>query len=87
MAPRPPFTKTRLVVIPWKTLVVKADPDYERQKLDEVEYVFSGNRVFTSRNSNKRGVYANPPVARVWILEEGRWDDAGGWRDEKHWND
>lgn len=40
--------------------VVRADPDYWKDKTNEVEYVFGNNRVFKG-NSAKRGPYAPPP--------------------------
>ena len=58
------FTVTKRIEIPWKTLVVKADPDYEKLKRDELEYTFSGNRAFTSKNSNKRGPYGPPTMLK-----------------------
>ncbi len=47
------------ITIPFKTLIIKADPDYEKDKRDEVEYEFSNGRIFKSVNSNRRGPY-NP---------------------------
>lgn len=49
----PPQTLT----IPFKVLIVRADPDFEREKRDQVEYEFSNGRVF-KHNPAIRGPYA-----------------------------
>lgn len=43
--------------IPWKAMVVKKDPDFEREKRDQVEFRFSNGREFRG-NPNTRGPYA-----------------------------
>jgi hypothetical protein len=43
--------------IPWKALVLKRDPDYEREKRDQLEYQFSNGREFRA-NPDNRGAYA-----------------------------
>jgi hypothetical protein len=43
--------------LPFKVLVQRADPDYEREKRDQVEFEFSNGRQFR-HNPNTRGPYA-----------------------------
>ncbi|MFA5951493.1 MAG: hypothetical protein WC807_14535 [Hyphomicrobium sp.] len=43
--------------IPWKVLVLRHDPDWERDKRNEIEYEFSNGRVFRA-NPTTRGAYA-----------------------------
>lgn len=77
--------------MPWKTLVVKADPDYERLKRDELEYVFSPNREFKSRNSNTRGIYAGDAGGvtglDLGVTGTGVWRDVATWEDDAPWKD
>jgi hypothetical protein len=47
----------RSFTTPFKTLVQKADPDYQRAIRNETEYTFSNGRTFTA-NPNTRGPYA-----------------------------
>jgi len=51
----------RSLSIPWRVLVVKADPDHDKKKRDEIEYDFSdcgpGGKVFRA-NPENRGAYA-----------------------------
>jgi hypothetical protein len=47
---------TRTLNIPWRAMVLRADPDYEREKREQVEYKFTG-REFKA-NPEKRGAYA-----------------------------
>ena len=47
----------RSIDIPFKTLVLRADPDWQRAKTDEVEYQFSNGREFRA-NPETRGAYA-----------------------------
>lgn len=54
---RPPIKGT-MTEVPWLTLVHQADPDFERKKRREVEYVTSGNRVFFGDPAH-RGAYAD----------------------------
>jgi hypothetical protein len=44
--------------MPWRTLVIRADPDFEKDRRVEVEYEFS-KRVFTG-NPDRRGAYTPP---------------------------
>lgn len=53
---RPP-TKVTTLEIPFLTLVQKADPDHERFKHREIEYVMPGGRVFRA-DPYVRGAYA-----------------------------
>lgn len=57
MAPlyRPP-TRVTSIQVPWLALVTRADPDFERRKHREVEYVTAGNTVFWADPQN-RGAY------------------------------
>lgn len=57
-APYNPPTKVRSVSVPFKTLVVRADPDFEQAKRREVFYEFSNGRVFRENNA-KQGPYAS----------------------------
>ncbi|HWW46303.1 MAG TPA: hypothetical protein VNZ94_00490 [Xanthobacteraceae bacterium] len=41
---------------PWKALVLRADPDFERDRRDVVEYEMSNGRSFRA-NPAKRGPY------------------------------
>lgn len=56
---RPP-TKVTTLEIPFLTLVQKADPDFERLKHREVEYVMAGGRVFRA-DPAIRGAYNDNP--------------------------
>lgn len=60
MAPlyKPP-TKWPTVPMPWLALVHKADPDFERKKHREVEYVASSGRVFRA-DPYHRGAFETP---------------------------
>lgn len=53
---RPP-TKVVTTSIPFKTLVVRADPNFERETRREVFYDFSNGRKFIEDNA-KQGPYA-----------------------------
>lgn len=61
MAPlyRPPIKGTT-VSIPWLSLVVQADPDFERRKHREVEYYSSGGKAISIADPYKRGAYNTP---------------------------
>lgn len=52
-----PPTKVVTTSIPFKTLVVRADPDFERNSRFEPFYEFSNGRVFNEQTS-KQGPYA-----------------------------
>lgn len=52
-----PPTKVITTTVQFKTLVVRADPDFEREKRNEVFYEMSNGRVFRA-NSDKQGPYA-----------------------------
>jgi hypothetical protein len=49
----------RSIEVPWKVLVLRKDPDYERQKRDQLEYQFSNGRQFRTTNPDNRGAYAD----------------------------
>lgn len=61
MAPlyKPPIKGTT-VTIPWLSLVVQADPDFERRKHREVEYYSSGGKAISIADPYKRGAYNTP---------------------------
>ena len=48
----------RSISIPFKVLVQRADPDFERARRKEREYEFSNGRVFEA-NPDNRGPYAD----------------------------
>ena len=52
-----PPTRVHSIEVPWKALVLRADPDFERELRNEVEYEFP-HRTFTA-NRAKRGAYAD----------------------------
>lgn len=51
-----PVPRIRSIEIPFKVLVVRADPDFERARRNEIFYEFTG-RTFRGDNS-KAGAYA-----------------------------
>jgi hypothetical protein len=55
---RPP-TKGATVQVPWLSMVLVADPDFERRKHREVEYVTSSGKVLVA-DPYKRGAYNTP---------------------------
>ncbi len=55
--PYNPPTKVRSLTVPFKTLVVRADPDFEQAKRREVFYEFSNGRMFRENNA-VQGPYA-----------------------------
>lgn len=55
---KPPI-KGSTLTMPWLSLVHKADPDFERAKHRQVEYVFD-NRVFVA-DPLHRGAYNDNP--------------------------
>ena len=46
-------TNTRSFDRTWKSVVVKADPDYEARKRREPEYEFSNGKVFTANRATR----------------------------------
>ena len=50
----PPVTLS----VPWKVLILRHDPDWERDKRSELEYQFSNGREFRA-NPTTRGAYAD----------------------------
>lgn len=54
-----PWHMPKSISIPWKALVLRKDPDFERDKRNEVEYQFSNGRTFRA-DPAKRGAYAPP---------------------------
>lgn len=53
-----PPTKVRTVSVPFKTLIVRADPEFEQAKRREVFYECSNGRVFRENNATQ-GPYAS----------------------------
>lgn len=51
------YSPPQSLTMPFKVLVQRADPDYERDKRNQVEFEFSNGRVF-KHNPNTRGPYA-----------------------------
>lgn len=52
-----PNTKVVTTEVPFKTLVVRADPEFEWEKRHEIFYEFSNGRLFRE-NSDVQGPYA-----------------------------
>lgn len=52
----PNYPQPRRIEVPFKVLVTRADPDFERAKRNEVFYEFTG-RVFKGDNA-RSGAYA-----------------------------
>jgi len=50
-APYNPPTKVTTVNIPFRTIVIRADPDFERAKRRELYYIFSNGRTFRGDNA------------------------------------
>ena len=44
--------------VSWLTLVLRADPDYYREKRNEIEYEFPNGKTFYG-DSNTRGAYSD----------------------------
>jgi hypothetical protein len=55
--PYNPPTRVQSLSVPWLALVLRADPDFQREKRREVEYEFSSGRVMRADRST-RGAYA-----------------------------
>lgn len=53
-----PYSKPRSLDIPWKALVLRADPNFEAEKRNETFYLFSNGRRF-SGNPAKHGAYSS----------------------------
>jgi len=51
-----PWYPPKSINIPWKALILRRDPDWERKKRDEVEYCFGNGREFRA-NPAERGPY------------------------------
>ena len=51
------WTKFPTVARPWLTLVIAADPNFERDKHHEIEYEFTGRWFYA--DPYNRGAYAN----------------------------
>ncbi|MET4187607.1 hypothetical protein ABIB86_000444 [Bradyrhizobium sp. JR1.7] len=56
--PYNPPTRVKSLEVPFKTLIVRADPDFEQAKRREVFYEFSNGRVFRENNATQ-GPYAS----------------------------
>jgi hypothetical protein len=53
----PRYFPPKSITIPWKVLVLRQDPDLEREKRSEIEYEFPNGRTFRA-DPAKRGPYA-----------------------------
>ena len=60
MAVYNPPHKVRTIQIPFKVLVLRADPDFEKSKRKEPFYRFSNGRRF-DENTATQGPYSNAP--------------------------
>jgi len=58
--PYKPPTKVKTVVVPFKSIVLRADPAFEAEKRKEPFYQFSRGRWFFENTAN-RGAYSNVP--------------------------
>lgn len=64
MALRPPAApKVRTTEIPYKVLVLRADPDFEASRAKEPFYEFSNGRTF-KENTAQQGPYSTVPNIR-----------------------
>jgi hypothetical protein len=59
-APYKPPTKVRTLQIPWKVLVMRADPAFEYDKKHEPFYQFSNGRRF-DEDTSRQGAYSKLP--------------------------
>ena len=50
----------RNLSVPWKTMVLRADPDFEASKRKELFYRFSNGRTFIENPANQ-GAYSSAP--------------------------
>lgn len=55
----PNYPKVKILDVPFKVLVLRADPDFEKAKRNEVFYEFTGRR-FRGNNATS-GAYAPEP--------------------------
>lgn len=53
----PPYDPPRSLTVPWRALIQRWDPDYEKERREQVEFRFSNGREF-KHNPEKRGPYA-----------------------------
>lgn len=60
MATSPRPTRVKSISIPWKVMVMRADPDFEASKRKEPFYKFSNGRRF-DENTSKQGAYSDAP--------------------------
>jgi hypothetical protein len=60
MASSPRTMRVKSLAIPWKVLVMRADPDFEASKRKEPFYRFSNGRTF-DENTAKQGPYSDAP--------------------------
>lgn len=52
------YNPPRNISVPYKSLIVRADPDFEKERRKVREYEFSNGRVFEA-NPDNRGAYAD----------------------------
>lgn len=55
----PAITKVSTRIVPFKSFVVQADPDFERAKRNEIFYEFT-RRIFTGNNQTAGPYNPNP---------------------------
>lgn len=60
MATQPPLRRVKMLSIPWKILVMRADPEFEASKRKEPFYRFSNGRTF-NEDTSKHGAYSDAP--------------------------
>lgn len=63
MAPYNPPTKVRTTQVPYKVVVLRADPDFEHHRTKEPFYIFSNGRRFDENTANQ-GAYSTVPNIR-----------------------
>lgn len=62
--PIPPVKKVKTLAIPYKVLVVRADPDFEAQKRKDPFYSFGDGRREFNENTAVQGPYSTVPNIR-----------------------
>lgn len=63
MAEKPPTTKVSTLAIPYRALVLRADPEFEQRRRKEPFYEFSNGRRF-DENTARQGPYSDLPNQR-----------------------
>jgi hypothetical protein len=60
MMTQPPVKKVRTLQVPFRILIVRADPAYEAEKRLDLFYKFSNGREF-NQNTARHGAYSDAP--------------------------